>query len=81
MSMKDEARLGLAFLLHQHGLISAFWDSCPLKPAKMGKHSLKLTSELESLRRVVRWLFNKCQIGLYKVGNSTERFTGEIERR
>ena len=79
--MKDEARLGLAILLHQQVLISACEDNCPLKPAKTGKHSLKLTSELESLRRVVRWLFNKCQIGLHKIGNSTEGLSGEIERR
>jgi hypothetical protein len=58
--MKDDARLGLAILLHQQAVISDFEDSCPCKPAKMGKHSLRLISELESLRRVVRWLFNKC---------------------
>ena len=81
MIMKDEAGLGLAILLHKQDLITAYEDSCPLKPAKTGKHSLKLTSELESLRRVVRWLFNKCQIGLHKVGNSTDRLSGEIERR
>jgi len=76
--MKDEAGRGLAILLHQQTLISAYEDNCPLKPAKTGKQSLKLTSELESLRRVVRWLFNKCQIGHHKVGNSTERLSGEI---
>jgi len=81
MSMKDEAGLGLAILLHQQALISAYEDNSPFKPAKTGKHSLKLTSELESLRRVVRWLFNKCQIGHHKVSNSTERLNGEIERR
>ena len=81
MSVKDEAGLGLAILLHQQALISAYKDNCPLKPAKTGKHSLKLTSELESLTRVVRWLFNKCQIGLHKVWNSAERLSGKIERR
>jgi hypothetical protein len=81
MIMKDEAGLRLAIVLHQQTLISTYEDSCPLKPAKTGEHSLKLTSELESLKRVVRWLFNKCQIGLHKVGNSTERLSGEIERR
>jgi hypothetical protein len=52
--MKDEAGGGLAILLHQQALILAYEDNCPLKPAKKGKHSLKLTTELESLRRVVR---------------------------
>jgi len=79
--MKDEAGWGLGILLHQQALISVYEDNCPLKPAKTGKHSLKLTSEVESLRRVVRWLFNKCQIGHHKIGNSTERLSEEIERR
>ena len=33
----------------------------PLKPVKTGKHSLKWTSELQSLRREVRRLFIKCR--------------------
>jgi hypothetical protein len=41
--------------------MSAYKDSCPLRPVKTGRQSLKWTVELESLRRVVRWLFSKCQ--------------------
>ena len=34
-------------------------DKCPLKPVRTGKYSLKWTPNLESLRRALRWLFNK----------------------
>jgi len=49
MKMKDETRLGLAILFVQQALISAYEDNCPLKPIRTGRHSLKWTSELESL--------------------------------
>jgi hypothetical protein len=60
MNMKDEAGLGLSIPWVQQALISACEDSCPLRPIKTGRQSLKWTSELESLRRGVRWLFNHC---------------------
>jgi len=47
MNMKDEAGMGLAVHCVQQALISAYEDNCPL--------------ELESFRREVRWLFNKCR--------------------
>ena len=58
MNMRDEAGLGLAVLSVQLDLISANEDNCPPKPVRTGKHSLKWTYELKSLRREVRWLFN-----------------------
>ena len=61
MNVKDEARLGLAILWVQEAPISAYEDNCPLRPVKTGRYSLKWTSELESLTRGVRWLFNKCR--------------------
>ena len=60
MDMKSEAGLGLAIHWAQQALISAY-DNCPLRPVKTGRQSLKWTEELESLRRGVRQLFNKCQ--------------------
>ena len=61
MSMKDEAGLGLAVHWIQQALITAYEDNCPLRPAKKGRKYLKWTSELESLRREVRRLFNRCR--------------------
>jgi len=61
MNMKDEAGLGLAIHWVQLALISADEDNCPLRPVKTGRQSLKWTAELESLRRGVRRLFNKCR--------------------
>jgi hypothetical protein len=61
MNMKDEAGLGLAVHWVQQALISPYEDNCPLKPVKTGRQSLKWTSELGSVRRGVRRLFNKCQ--------------------
>jgi hypothetical protein len=60
MDMKNEAGLGLAVHWLQQVLISAYKDNCPLRPVKTGRQSLKWTVELESIRREVRWLFNKC---------------------
>jgi hypothetical protein len=60
MNMKDEAGLGLAIHWVQQALISASEDNHPLKPVKTGRQSLKWTMELESPRRGVRCLFNKC---------------------
>jgi len=59
--MKDEVGLGLAVRWVQQALISAYEDNCPLIPLEKGRKSLRWTSDLESLRREVRWLFNKCR--------------------
>ena len=61
MNMKDEARLGLAVHWVQQALITAYEDNCLLRPARKGRKSLRWTSELESLRRELRRLFNRCQ--------------------
>jgi len=61
MSMKDEAGLGLAIKWIQQALISTFEDSCPLRPIRKGRKSLRWISELELLRREVRRLFNRCR--------------------
>jgi hypothetical protein len=63
MDMKSEAGLGLVIHWFQQALISAYEDNCPLRPVRMGKQSLKWSTELESLRKGVRQLFNKCQSG------------------
>jgi hypothetical protein len=42
-------------------LFPAYEDNCPLRPVKTGRQSLKWTAELESLRREMRQLFNKCR--------------------
>jgi len=62
MYMKSEAGLGLAIHWVQQTLISAYEDNYPLRPVKTGRQSLKWTAELESLRRGVRRLFNKCRL-------------------
>ena len=59
MNVNDEAGLGLAFLWIQQALVSAYEDNCPLRPVRTGGKSLRW--ELESLRKEVRWLFNKCR--------------------
>jgi hypothetical protein len=63
MDMKSEAGLGLAIHWLQQALFSVYYDNCSLRPIKMGRQSLKWTTELESLRKGVRWLFNKCRSG------------------
>jgi hypothetical protein len=63
MDMKSEAGLWLAIHWFQQALISAYKDNCPLRPVKMGRQSLKWTTELESFRKRVRRLFNKCLSG------------------
>ena len=60
MDMKSEAGLGLAIHWVQQALVLAYENNCPLRPVKMGRQSLKWTTELESLRRGVRRLFNAC---------------------
>jgi hypothetical protein len=60
MNIRDEAGLGLAVHWVQQALISAYEKKCPLRPIKKCRKSLRWTSELESLRREVRWLFNRC---------------------
>jgi hypothetical protein len=61
MNMKNDAGLGLPIHWVKQALISAYEDNCPLRPVKTGRQSLKWTVELESLRRGVRWLYNKCR--------------------
>jgi hypothetical protein len=61
MNMKGEAGSGLAVHWIQQALISACEDNCPLRPVRKGRKSLRWTSELESLRREVRRLLNRCQ--------------------
>jgi hypothetical protein len=61
MNMKDKDGLGLAIIWDKQALISAYEDNCPLRPVKTGRYSLKWTSELESIRKGVRWLFNMCR--------------------
>jgi hypothetical protein len=62
--IKNEAGLGLAIHSVQQALISAYEDTCPLRPVKTGRQSLKWTVELESFRREVRRLFNKWTVEL-----------------
>jgi hypothetical protein len=61
MDLKNEAGLELPVHWVQQALISAYEDNCPIRPVKTGRQSLKWTVELESLRREVRRLFNKCR--------------------
>jgi hypothetical protein len=63
MDMNSEAGLGLAIHWLQQALILAYENNCPLKPVKMCRQTLKWTTELESLRRKARRLFNKCRSG------------------
>ena len=78
MNTKNEA----AILWVQQALILANEDNCSPRPVKTDRYPLKWTSELKSLRKGVRWLFNKCcQIGNCKVGNSTERLNRVIGRK
>jgi len=58
MNMLDEAGLGLAVHWVHQVLILAYEDNCPLRFVKTGRQSLRWISELESLRRGVRRLFN-----------------------
>jgi hypothetical protein len=59
--MKDEAGLGLAVHWIQEALTSAYEESCPLRPVRRGRKTLRWTTELQSLRREVRRLFNRCR--------------------
>ena len=61
INMKDEAGLGLEIIWVQQTLILAYEDNSLLRPVKTVRHSLKWTSELESLRKGVRLLFSKCR--------------------
>ena len=60
MNMKNEAGLGLSVQWVQQSLISVYEDNCPLRLVKTGRQTLKWAVELESLRRGLRLLFNKC---------------------
>ena len=78
MNMKDEAGLGLAVHSVQQALITTYEDNCPLRPVRKGRKYLRWSSELESLRREVRQLFNRCQAD----NNSTIwEFYREAQRR
>ena len=61
MYMKDEAGLELAVHWLQQALITAYEDNCPPRFVKTGRKSLRWTARLESLRREVRRLFNRCR--------------------
>jgi len=61
MNMKVKDGLGLAIIWVQQALILACEDNCPLRPVETGRYSLKRTSELESLIKGVRRLFNMWQ--------------------
>jgi len=78
MNMRDEAGVGLAIHWVQQVLISAYEGNCPLRPVKTGRQSLNWTSELESLRRLLRGIFNKCRTD--KNSHSWELY-GEAQRR
>jgi len=62
MNMKDEVGFGLAVHWVQQALITTYEDNCLLRLVRKGRKSLRWTSELESLRREVRRLFNRCQV-------------------
>jgi hypothetical protein len=68
--MKAEAGIELAILSLQQNLISAKENNCPLKPVTTGKHCLRWTPELKSLRT-----------GAESSGDSVWRFSGDTERR
>jgi hypothetical protein len=61
MDLKIEAGLGLAIHWVQQALILTYEDNCSLRTVKTGRQSLKWTAELETPRRRVRRLFNKCR--------------------
>jgi hypothetical protein len=66
MDMKSETGLGLVIHWLQQALILTYENNCPLETAKTGRQSLKCTTELGSLRKGVRRLFNKCRSGKYQ---------------
>jgi hypothetical protein len=59
--MKEEAGLGLTVQWIQEALTSAYEENCPLRPLTRGRKTLRWTAELQSLRREVRRLFNRCR--------------------
>jgi hypothetical protein len=61
MDMKSEAGLGLVIHWVQQAPVLPYENNCPLRPVKIGRQSLKWTTELKSLRRRVRRLFNACR--------------------
>jgi hypothetical protein len=72
MDMKSEVGLGLAVHWVQQALVLTYEDNCPLKPIKVGRQTLKWSTELESLRKEVRRIVNKCQS--YKNPHSWDLF-------
>jgi hypothetical protein len=60
MRMPDEADIALATLFTA-GLDFRLEDKYPLRPARKARIILRWTQELESLRREVRRLFNRCR--------------------
>jgi hypothetical protein len=61
VDMKDEAGLGLTVQWIQEPLTTAYEENCPLRPLRRGRKSLRWTTELQSLRREGRRLFNRCR--------------------
>jgi hypothetical protein len=78
VDMKDRAGMGLAVHWIQEALTSAYEENCPLRPARRGKKTLRWTTELETLRREVRRLFNRCR--KYNNAHSWELYR-ETQRR
>jgi hypothetical protein len=61
VDMKDEAGLGLEVHWIQEAVTSAYEENCPLRPVRRGRRTLTWTTELQSLRREVRRIFNRCR--------------------
>jgi hypothetical protein len=81
IDLKDAAGLGLAISFVQGALITAYEVNCPLKVGRKGKCPLRWTSNLESLKREVRLLFNRVvEMELLRVGNSIKRLRGDKKR-
>jgi len=78
MNVKEEGGLGFTIHWVQQAPISTYKDKCPLRPLNTGRQSLKWTSELESLRRGLGRLFNKCRID--NIPHSWDLYT-EVRRR
>jgi hypothetical protein len=60
MNTKNDVGLGLPNDWDQQDLISVY-DNCPLRPDKTRSQSARWTVELESLRRGMKRLCNKCR--------------------
>jgi hypothetical protein len=69
-------QIGLAVTWVQQVLIWVYKDNCPLRPVKVGRHSLKWTSKLESLRKEESYWVSAGQIRAHKVGDSAKILEG-----